>query len=286
MDSLTGRRRWVVAALALGGLALIAAALYRPALGVRAIEGQAGAPTPESSAELEQRWDAILDGAVDAEGGVRYPLLRARRASVGRLLGTLSSFGPRSRPAAFPDRAARFAYFINAYNALVVAGVLELDVRRSVREVRGWFTPREGMGFFWGLRFEVDGERTNLHALENDVLRARFGDARLHAAINCASASCPRLAASAYHGASLEAELDAAARRLASAPHVRVVGASLELSSIFAWYRADFEADAEDGTLLGWIAERSADEEVAEAARAEGVSVRFVDYDWSLNEAR
>ena len=52
--------------------------------------------------------------------------------------------------------------------------------------------------FFISLHFEVAGyERVgrgglNLFDLENSLIRS-YGDARIHAAINCASASCPRI---------------------------------------------------------------------------------------------
>lgn len=187
-----------------------------------------------TAADVEVLWDEILRDAVH-DGVLDYSLLARRRNALTAVLGALAELGPETTPSAFPDRNAQLAYYINAYNILVVYAVVEERVRRSVHDVRGLLSPIPGMGFFWALRFDVDGRRAHLHGLENDILRVRFDDARPHAAINCASASCPRLADHAYHGATLDAELARAAQRFASdAPHLRVDDARREvvLSSI------------------------------------------------------
>jgi hypothetical protein len=144
----------------------------------------------------------------------------------------------------------------------------------TVHDVRGPLEPVEGLGFFWAQRFTLDGRSISLYALENRILRARFADARIHAAINCASASCPDLASVAYRPETLERQLDAA----------------IELSAIFDWFRGDFVQHA---TREGWgndvldfveFHAAPATRDPIAAARARGAEVRSIDYDWSLNE--
>jgi len=53
---------------------------------------------------------------------------------------------------------------------------------------------------------------------------------------------------------------------------------TLHLSSIFKWFRADFEAAA--GTLPAYVGRYLGDPR----ATADGVRIEFLDYDWSLND--
>ena len=259
--------------------------LHRPALGIERLDAGEPARAPRTAAELEQRWDAILNRAV-SDGVVDYALLARRQGALRELVASLASFGPRSHPHAFQSRESRLAYYINAYNTFVVYAVIEHGVRTSVRDVSGWIEPADGFGFFWALRFDLDGESVHLYGLENSILRPRFQDPRVHAAINCASRSCPRLWGEAYHARTLDSELDRAAAQLASEPHV-VLGSErqvISLSSIYDWYADDFaQPGAARSDALPWILDRSQHREALERAIASGWSVEFVDYDWSLN---
>lgn len=69
------------------------------------------------------------------------------------------------------------------------------------------------VSFFYATRFVVDGAETNLKDLEDDRVRATFHDARVHFALNCASAGCPRLPREAFTPARLESQLEREARR-------------------------------------------------------------------------
>ena len=70
----------------------------------------------------------------------------------------------------------------------------------------------------------------------------RYNDPRVHFAVNCASIGCPALRSEAYQAERLDSQLDEATRLfLADRNRNRVVGQSLQVSSIFKWYREDFE---------------------------------------------
>ncbi len=260
-------------------------------LGVDEIDGVRPRVRPTTSQELEARWDRILRGTV-RDGVVDYAALSARRDALARFVGAIATFGPRTAPSAFSGPGAsdaRFAYYVNAYNALVIFTVIERSVQTSVRDVRGRLEPASGLGFFWALRFEVDAERMSLHSLENDILRRDFPDARLHAALNCASRSCPRMVDRAYHGDAMDEELAAAALAFTAEPHVVIdeTRREVRLSSIYEWYAEDFEADARrqggDPNVLTWIAQHTSMAGAIERARHGGWPVRHVPYDWSLN---
>ena len=160
-----------------------------------------------------------------------------------------------------------------------------------MHDVRGWLDPRAGFGFFYGLRLPLDGDATNLYDLENEVIRG-FVDARIHAAINCASKSCPTLMPYAFEPARLDDQLDAVTRAFCSSPpHVRVddEAKEIQLSAIFEWYRTDFEEHARrlgrTATIVDFVVAFAAPEVAAagERARREGFEVVFQPYDWALN---
>jgi len=279
---------------ALAAIALAALAITPFALGVHFITAPTPSALPGSASDLEEEWDAILEGAVDG-AEVDYAMLASRRPALDRLVHAYAEFGPDTHPEAFTSDGDALAYYVNAYNVLVVYAVLDRDVQQGVHDVHGLIEPVEGMGFFWALRFRLDGAWVSLHGLENDILRTRWQDARVHAAINCASRSCPALAAEAYRGVAIDAQLDEASARFASEPrHVQVDDGArvIALSSIFTWYASDFIEDARahggEPSALGWIA-LHADaraREAIERARAADYAVQYTDYDWSLNGHR
>jgi hypothetical protein len=165
------------------------------------------------------------------------------------------------------------ASWLNAYNAIVVKSVIERHPLASVREVPG---------FFDRARHRVAGRMRTLDDLEHRVIRVRFPDARVHVALNCAARSCPPLHGRAFRAASLSSTLDRLARAMvANERHVRVRDGALEVSRLFEWFGDDFRRDG-GGSVLGWIRRYAADG--ALAGLPEGATIRFIAYDWRLND--
>jgi hypothetical protein len=236
-------------------------------------------------------WDAALADFV-RDGRVDYDAVLDQEAGLRSFVATLAVSGPTTTPERFRTEPEKLAYYVNAYNALTLLGVIAHWPIETVHDVHGWIDPREGFGFFYGLRFPLDGGTINLYDLENGVIRP-FLDARIHAAINCASNSCPALAPYAFEPATLDEQFDAVTREFCSnAPHVVIdeEAEKVRLSAIFDWYRADFEEHARrlgrPATLEGFIS-AFASREVAAAlsvAQKAGFEVVFEPYDWSLNQ--
>lgn len=282
-------RWWAVALLIVIVLAATGWLTVR-VLGLRTVE-VAAKPLPLPPEGFDYAW---WDGALQRwvrDGGVDYLAVLAEEEALRRFIATFDAAGPRSTPDRFSTEPERLAYYLNAYNALVLLGVVDNWPIDTVQDVGGWLEPRPGFGFFYGLRFPLDGRLINLYELENEVIRA-FADARIHAAINCASESCPSLAARAFEPPTLDSQLDVVTRAFcSSAPHV-VIDEKLEeiqLSAIFEWYRGDFEEHARrlgrPATVIDFIA-AFARPEVASAleqARSAEFDVVFRPYDWSLN---
>ena len=283
-------RRWWAVLLILVAVVGATGLLTIKALGLRSVSVDAE-PLALPPNGFEYTWWNGALGRWARDGGVDYDAVRAEEKDLRRFVATLGAVGPKSTPERFATEPERLAYYLNAYNALVLFAVIDNWPLTSVHDVHGWLDPREGFGFFYGLRFPLDGDLTNLYDLENGVIRG-FLDARIHAAVNCASKSCPSLAPYAFEPATLDEQLDDAMRAFCSdASHVRVDDEAREihLSAIFDWYRSDFEEHARrlgrPATLVGFVsafvAPRAA--EALEHAERAGYELVFQPYDWGLN---
>ena len=228
-------------------------------------------------------WQAVLESYVDDRGFVDYDGLREDRAALDRFLEQLRAHGPQSTPDLFPSREDQLAYYINAYNALVFEGVLGLDADASTV----WGFSKTGYGFFVKMKVELDGQKMSLKKLEDDLVREGFKDPRIHAALNCASADCPRLPREPFLPESLDQQLEAAMREFVSEERncsIDVEAGTVTLSKIFDWFRKDFEdyprpLGQGGGELLNYVNRYRADN----AQIPDGLKVKFASYDKSLN---
>lgn len=283
------QRWWAVVALIIVVLGATSVMTVE-ALGLRSVRVDAK-PMEQPPGGFDYAWwDAALARWVRSDR-VDYELVRADETELRRFVATLAAIGPETTPERFTTEPERLAYYINAYNALVLLGVVDNWPIASVQDVHGWLDPRAGFGFFYGLRFPLDGGEANLYELENEVIRG-FLDARIHAAINCASESCPALAPHAFEASKLDEQLDAVTRDFCSQDeHVSIDSKAREirLSAIFDWYRSDFEEHArrlgQPPTVLDFILAFAAKNLATELerARAAEFDVVFRPYDWTLN---
>lgn len=235
---------------------------------------------PDSCAHFDHdhsAWTALLQRYV-RNGFVDYAGLKKNgQADLDTYLRALESC--RGQDDSW-TREQQLAYWINAYNAYTVQLILTHYPLKSIRSIgllpgaafRDGFIPLEG----------VQGKTLSLNDIEHEILRKRFQEPRIHFAIVCASKSCPALRSEANRAKDLRSQLDDAARTFiqdSSKNRFDPGSRTLYLSSIFQWFREDFERAVE--TLPEFVA-RYADESTARALRG-GVRVEFLDYDWSLN---
>jgi hypothetical protein len=212
------------------------------------------------------------------DGGVDYLGLRGAREDLDNYLRSLSAADLEKS-----SRNDQLAFWINAYNAVTVHFVLErYPDLRSVKDVDG---------FFDELRYKVAGRDLTLDEIETEA--RNFGDPRVHFAVVCASQSCPELRGDPYEGAVLEDQLEEQTRRFLRDPGKGLrfdrQGGELWLSSIFKWYAGDFTGGStvlayfSRGKIVAWLLPHLP-LELADEIEGSGPSVRYLDYDWSLND--
>ena len=131
--------------------------------------------------------------------------------------------------------------------------------------------------------FEVAGQPLSLDKIENQVIRVRWDEPRIHYGLNCASLSCPNLQPLVFTGASLEEQLTSAAEAYINHPRGvgGVEGRRLVVSEIFDWFKDDFGGT--DQGVIDHIALYANDDLAAELESARRIRVQT--YDWTLNIA-
>ncbi len=235
-------------------------------------------------------WDGLVKKHVkwlpdNKQSRVDYAAFAKDRAELKQVLDALSAV-----PKATFDgwsKEQRMAFLINAYNAFTVEIILTKypDIK-SIKEL-GLFNRGPWKNEF----FTLLGAKHHLDWIEHEELRPKYGDPRVHAAVNCASIGCPALRNEAFTAAKLDAQLeDGMMRFLGDRTRNRVADGKLQVNSIFKWFQEDFEkghkgfSKVED-VFAKYAAQLSDKPEEQAALKAKSLPVAHLDYDWSLNAA-
>lgn len=225
-------------------------------------------------------WNALLERFVDRHGQVDYRGWKASPGDMRRLenyLLQLSQADAR-KPAA---KEAKLAYWINAYNAVTIWGMLREYPTTSIRKHTAKIY---GYNIWHDLLLHVGDSTVSLDQMEHAILR-KMGDPRIHFAVVCASKGCPRLLNEAYTSERLEEQLDRNARDFFSRPQNFRYEPSKNrfyLSAILSWYGTDFGRRQADqlNKIAPWLPTSAA----RKAAQAGTARVSYLKYDWSINE--
>ena len=221
-------------------------------------------PTPSLSAGTS----AFLGKYVNAAGNVNYAAIKRNPVELKALLRRVETFD-----AAAAKPAEREAFYLNAYNLLVIGEVVARYPLESVQKVPGFFDKN---------LVRVAGEQLTLNDLEAKKLRQPYDDPRVHFALVCGAKGCPRLSRTAYAAAQLDAQLTTQARQVLQDPaFIRVdeKARKVQLSQVFKWYEADFKASGKTGVAY-----------VNQFREGKAIPVTYaVDYygyDWGLNNQK
>ncbi len=217
--------------------------------------------TPKPTSLSHQAWDGLLKKYVSASGKVDYAGFKTDVSKFDAYLQSLQSNPPQ------PDwaRNEKMAYWINAYNAFTIKLIVDNYPVSSITKLNG--------GKPWDKKWiKIGGKTYSLNNIENDILRPKYKDARIHFAVNCAAKSCPPLLNRAWTADNLISNFEKQAKAFINNPSFNVITANkVQVSKIFDWYGADF------GNLIAFLNKYST------TKISSGAKVEFKEYDWELN---
>lgn len=237
----------------LAGAALVAATAF-------ALQEQGG-----TGSFSHAKFNAILEATVNADGLVDYQALKREHGeALDQYLAAIAAADVDAL-----SRDAQLALYINLYNAAMLDIVVD-------RLRPGYSVAENDFAVFDEPLLRVRAQQISLNHLEHEIIRKEFQEPRIHAAIVCASKSCPQLRNTAWRPQNLGDQLNAAMRDFLTDPRRNKIspdGRRLQLSKIFEWFAEDFGGPE---NLPVYI-----DKFVPQKTRA--AEVTFLDYSWQLN---
>ncbi|WP_412050964.1 DUF547 domain-containing protein [Hoeflea sp. Naph1] len=268
-------RRTILSGAVLSGIVSLAgASLLTPLPAHAALTGfrPAGSDGFDHSA-----YDALLRAHVIADANsynrVDYRGVKSQLGALKSYVAALEAANPVSLS---PNEA--HAYWINLYNAKTLEVVAEAFPVSSIKKVNLGGSFLFGSGPWKAKLMTVNGVDLSLDDIEHEIVRGLFKNPMSHYGLNCASYSCPNLAARAFTGANLDAQLRQNAVDYVNHPRgVKIENNRITASKIYSWYASDFGGK---GKLKAHWSGLAAPEK---AARIAGASIAGYDYDWSIN---
>jgi hypothetical protein len=207
---------------------------------------------------------------------VRYADLKAAPARLDAYLaGTAQVTKPEFEKWSEADQ---ISFLVNVYNAATLKLITDNYPVKSIKKIGGWF------GSPWKQEVvRLFGKTITLDELEHGMLRANYREPRVHFALVCAAKGCPPLREEPFIGARLNEQLDDQGRRFLAQPEKnRFENGVLYLSPIFNWFAADFTATKPS---VAEFVRPFLPEAQRKAMGTATPTVKFTDYDWSLNDA-
>jgi len=253
--------------------------------------------------KAEQSFDysdyaAVLKTFVDANAMVNYKNLKARPQRLDTFVTAVAKLSS-ERYDKWTEKD-KIAFWLNAYNGLTLKVIIDnYPIKSSFFKSLVWpeNSIRQIEGVWDEIKFDVMGRNLTLGYIEHKILRVKFNEPRIHMAMVCAAMGCPPLRYEPYVGERLDNQLDDQTRRfLADAAKFRISSSNetVYISSIFKWFKTDFvdkylldknigNHDKEASAVLNFIA-TYLDQAQQNYVLAGRFKIKYLDYDWSLNE--
>ena len=243
--------------------------ILRLSLVLALVSACAVAQAASTSAQISASATSFLKRYVNKAGAVNYSAIQRETQQLDNLLQDIASYDTKT----WASQADLFAFYLNAYNLLVIGQIVENYPMASVQQMPGFFDKKLVL---------VAGEKMTLDQLEREKLRKLHNDPRLHFVLVCGTTSCPRLNREAYTGKDLFVQLNNQTQRVLQDPafvQVDAVAKTVKLPEIFKWYEAEFGGSGKTG--LAYINQFRADKSVPAS-----FSTDYYAYDWRLNDQK
>ena len=229
---------------------------------------------PDSTKQIpHQKWQDIIDRYLDVSaedqiyrfdyGGISSD----DKDKLESYIADLSGIDPRDY-----NKDEQLAYWINLYNASVVSIVLRVEPENSVRSVsRIWKRKR----------FKIARQKMSLADIEHGVIRPLSNDPRVNFGFFHGTVGAGNILPVAFTGDNLDALLEENVRSFItqSSRGVDIQGNTLQVSSMFDWYRSDFGGSDDD--VKNFIKQYVSSEIASAIDQTTSIAYQ---YDWELNK--
>lgn len=213
-----------------------------------------------------QTFDDLLKKHVTSSGKVNYKGIKGEVSKLDAYIKELNTQYPNLNSW---SKNKQLAFWINVYNAHTIKLIVDNYPVASITKLKG--------GKPWDYKFIKLGDKTyTLNEVENDIIRPKYNEPRIHFAVNCAAKSCPKLMNKAWTEDNLNSALTTQTKAFLANTTENTLGANeIKISKIFDWYNADF---IKSGSLISFIKKFSA------ATINDNAKVTYNEYNWDLNE--
>ena len=212
--------------------------------------------------EYFQRTEKFLSSYVK-EGRVNYAKINANKTDLESLVTFIAL------KQKFTSAAQEKAFYLNAYNILVIKGIINNYPTKGPMEINGFFDKKT---------YLINGASLTLNNIENDIIRKKYNDARIHFALVCGAKSCPPIQSYAFTPEKLEAQLDLVTKQSIQNPSFIKIDSKnnkASVSMIFNWYKDDFVKAK--GSVLNFI------NSYLKKPLSATTTIENYTYDWALN---
>ncbi len=209
-----------------------------------------------------QRVDKFLSANVKS-GKVNYKGINADKKDLDALVSYVAA------KQKFTSLSEEKAFYLNAYNVLVIKGIINNYPTKGPMEITGFFDKKQ---------YAINGLNLTLNNIENDIVRKKFNDARIHFALVCGAKSCPPIQAYAFKPEKLDAQLELVTKQSiqnALFTKIDLKNKKASVSMLFNWYKDDFIKAK--GSVLSFI------NTYLQSALPANTMIENYTYNWALN---
>lgn len=257
-------------------------------------------PKPLPTVSFHDKCAHILNNFVDNKGMVNYNALKRKKLELKKLLDEFDELDPNVYNS-WP-KEDKIAFWLNAHNIQMLKIITDNYPIESSRIYRLFWPPtsiRHIKGIWRNYKFIVMDEEFTLSEIERRFFHQKFDEPRVFFAISHASFSSPPLRNEPYYGYKLYEQLDDQAKKFLSDPggfRIDRNEQTVYLSAILqaTWYGKDFIdkygtdkkfKDQQPSTravlnlAIDYIPQQD-----ASFLEVENYSVKYITYDWRLND--
>lgn len=241
----------------------------------------------------------VLNKYVNDKGMVDYNGLKANREGLDRFAEQIAEI-PSTVYHTWKDRE-KIAFWTNAYNAFTLKLIIDNYPIKSSFAASLRFPKnsiRQIPGHWDKVKFSIMGKEMTLTDIEHNTLRKDFNEPRIHMALVCAAMGCPPLLNEPYTAEKLYEQFADRTKALLADPQKFRIDRKKKrvfLSPIFTWFEDDFiktygtdekfkEFSKGKRAVLNFISPFLSDTDRTFLVETEKFSIKYLDYDWSLNE--